>query len=426
MKTRLNKFTFFLFIIFVFTIIIYSFVIDLKNVSKYMSNDLRSRVVASRLLNENIDPYFKKWEPGDKLIYIDPRDFPSRPVSRVTTPPTVLFFQSITINFTYRTQKYISLFSQWFALIVTIFLLTNDINQSRKKVTISLSILMIFSVSWFWRFHVDAGQLYVFYTMLFSFSYFLMKNKNNSNVFEAGLVIGFLSAFRPNAIVFCSPQIVLKNFNFMKGMLIGFVTNILLSIYIWGISPWIKYLKAINIHGKIHQGILKFDYITNSMEYRINNVEGVKYFDDLPRFIYTDSSLQILTRLNSRYLILLFMVIMIIYTVFLFQNRKNIDTVDSIFFSGITAVIISEFFIPAARLAYYDVIWILPLCLAIKNALNNKKIVFDILLILAGILMLLFAEKYIPLGFIGPYITLISTVHISTIYIRGLYDRKLL
>jgi hypothetical protein len=56
-------------------------------------------VVATRLLNNGIDPYYYKWKPGDSELFLDPRDFPDRPMSRVTVPPTTLLINNVFSGF---------------------------------------------------------------------------------------------------------------------------------------------------------------------------------------------------------------------------------------------------------------------------------------------------------------------------------------
>ncbi len=391
-----------------------------------MSNDLRSRVVAVRLLNDGIDPYFFKWTTGVPEEYLDPRDFPSRSVSRVTVPPTVLVLQGIFADSNYKVQKYLSVLLQWLALVVSIILLTKDIKGKKKRMVLTLIILASISSTWFWRFHVDAGQLYIMYVMLFAISYYAMKTHNKSGHLISGLILGILVSLRPNAIVFFIPVIVLKRTRIIVGAILGFFINIMISFAIWGISPWISYYRAIKIHGEIHLGLLDVDLIPNSIVYGLNEVEGVIRFDDVPRFLYTDSSLQFLIGLSSKDLVIALAAILCIYMYVLFINRKSIITIECIYLLGISAVIISEFFIPAARLSYYDVIWIIPLCLMFVLDIDYNEKVFIIVLILIGVFTLSLAENYFICGVSGPYIALMATIYATTIYTRGFLRQKLL
>jgi len=227
MPKHIKKYILLVLILFSIIIILRGAMTDLKNIDQYMSNDLRNRVVAAGLLNEGINPYFYKWTPGESIKYLDPRDFPSRSVSRVTVPPTVLVIQSMFIELSYKVQKYLWLLFQWLALLLSIFFLTADIKDKNNKILLSLSMLVIFSGAWFWRFHVDAGQLYIIYVMLFSASYYIMKKNNNSNSFISGLILGFLAGLRPNAIIFFIPLIVLRKIRVMLGVFLGFLINIM-------------------------------------------------------------------------------------------------------------------------------------------------------------------------------------------------------
>jgi hypothetical protein len=400
-------------------IIVYGLIKDINNMENYMANDLRSRVVAVRLLNNGTDPYFYKWKASEDIIFLDPRDFPNRPVSRVTVPPTILVIHNSLLKFSYIVQKYIWLIIQWISLIVSIYIFTLGIGNKQYRIMLMVSILVFFSSTWFWRFHVDAGQLYIIYILIFSISYYVLRKSENFDSTLSGIILGCLIAMRFNTIVFCIPLIILRKVKTILGIIFGYFINILCSISLWGLEPWINYFKAIRIHGLIHLGLLKIDNITNSAYFNIKEVENVKKFDILPRFLYSDSSLQGLLNLSTIKLAIFLTFVIFIYIFILFLKRKNINTVEIIFLSGITAVIISEFFIPATRYAYYDVIWLIPLCLLIKSTKQYKMRYFDLIIIIMGILVLSLAENYYVLSIIGPFISLIGTIHSIIVEIKN-------
>ena len=73
-------------------------------------------------------------------------------------------------------------------------------------------------------------------------------------------------------------------------------------------------------------------------------------------------------------------ILLIIVVLLLVFYKKNIS-VSIVFLVGITLVFIAEFFIPAARYSYYNIIWLIPLALIIINhdsirSLLNRTIVF--------------------------------------------------
>lgn len=396
---------------------------DIYNTERYMMNDFRSRVVATRLLNYGIDPYFYKWSPGDSELYLDPRDFPDRPMSRVTVPPTALLINDLLLGFSYSNQKRVWLILQWVALLVCISIISIKLNTRNGKLFFWTLGLTLFASSWFWRFHVDAGQLYIFYIMLLLSSYYILSVHKAGDSFLAGLIIGFTASLRPNEIVFCIPFFVAKKIRTLSGTVIGFITNIALSVSIWGTAPWINYFRAISLHGKVHLGWLN-SVKPNSLIYNIKQVEGVTNFDVIPRFLYSDSSLQKIFKVSSPVLVITLSVILLIYMYFLFHNRKKLISIDAIVFAGITAIVISEFFIPASRYAYYDIIWLFPLGLLLKIYENRSGInkIVNLAIIIFTIALLSLGETFLMIATIVPHVLAFFIVWVSTVIIRDAKD----
>jgi hypothetical protein len=403
---------------------------DIINVNTYMMNDLRSRVVAVRLLDNNIDPYFYKWTPGDPETYLDPRDFPGRSISRVTVPPTALVIQGFFTNFSYLIQKNIWLCVQWFSLLLSLFFLSAGLKNRQNKFLVWILGLTLIAGSWLWRFHIDAGQLYIFYVMLISAAYFILKSNIKGKSFISGFILGLLASLRPNTIVFCLPFLVLKKIRILSGISTGLILNLVVSLSLWGIEPWLNYFKAMKIHEQIHLGAVKITSIPNSIVYRLKEVEGINHFDVIPRFLYSDSSLQGLLRpvmsVSSVILIIALAIIFTVYLLFLISYRKNIISTEMLLLCGITAVIISEFFIPATRFAYYDVIWIIPLGLLIimQDRYPMKSVNIGVLFYVLGLLILAIGSNIMLFAVEGPFILFISTVYICYWCIKNTGEKK--
>lgn len=399
-------------------IAIFGLLADIINVNTYMMNDLRSRVVAARLLDNNIDPYFYKWIPGDQETYLDPRDFPGRLISRVTVPPTVLVIQGLFSNLSYLIQKNIWLFVQWISLLFSLLFLSINLKNKKNRFLIWIVGLMLVAGNWLWRFHVDAGQLYIVYVMLISSGYFILKRDIKGKSFISGFILGLLISLRPNTIFFCLPLLVLKKIRILSGAAAGFILNLFVSISIWGITPWLSYSKAIKIHEMIHLGIGEISSLPNSVVYGLKEVEGVSHFDVIPRFLYTDSSLQGVLKstmlVSSGTLIIALALVLTIYLLFLIRYRKHIISTEMLFFSGITAVIISEFFLPATRFVYYDVIWIIPLSLLIiiQDKYPGNSVNIGIIFYVFGLFILALSSNIMLFAVEGPLVLLFGTVYI--------------
>ncbi|MHA2017027.1 MAG: hypothetical protein ACTSXY_02005, partial [Promethearchaeota archaeon] len=107
---------------------------DTVNTLKYGALDLRNRVVGVRVLLNEEDPYFFKWEQDTPEEFVDARDFYSNfPMSRLTVPPSVLLLHSPFASIPYKTQQILWAFIQWLLLLLSIILLSNTTDSIIKK-----------------------------------------------------------------------------------------------------------------------------------------------------------------------------------------------------------------------------------------------------------------------------------------------------
>ncbi len=104
--------------------------LDTVNTLKYGAVDLRNRVVGTRLLLEDEDPYFFKWQQDTPEELVDARDFYSNfPMSRLTVPPSILVLHAPFTSIPYKTQQILWAFIQWLLLLLSIFLLVDHCIQ---------------------------------------------------------------------------------------------------------------------------------------------------------------------------------------------------------------------------------------------------------------------------------------------------------
>lgn len=108
---------------------IVGFLQDLENTATYGGIDLRNRVVGARLIKINHDPYFFKWNENYSELFLDSKDYPNLPVSRVTVPPTILIIHSFISDLPYKIQRYLWTVLQWFLILFSIFFFTLSVNN---------------------------------------------------------------------------------------------------------------------------------------------------------------------------------------------------------------------------------------------------------------------------------------------------------
>lgn len=115
------------------------FIVDVRSTFTYPGTDLRNRVVGTRLMLENIDPYIFKWQPGLSEKFYDPLDVPTGLVSKLSVPPTVLTLHAAIAKLPYIQQEVIWLLVQWTALVGTVLIFLKTCH-SRHKAHLILGI----------------------------------------------------------------------------------------------------------------------------------------------------------------------------------------------------------------------------------------------------------------------------------------------
>ena len=213
-------------LIFAIFISITGFFNDISNTVKFGGVDLRNRVVGARLLIDKQDPYHYKWQKGDSPLFLDPRDNPDWKVNRVTVPPTVLMFHTSFSWLGYKIQRYLWLFVQWFLLLGSIFLFSKSSGSNAKSKLIWICGLFFVGSSFFWRLHVERGQIYILYVFLITLSYWIYTKKRNDSEIWSGIIAGIAMSLRPPLIVLSLPMLIYKRINFIAGNIIGIIIGI--------------------------------------------------------------------------------------------------------------------------------------------------------------------------------------------------------
>ena len=356
-------------LIFAIFLSITGFFSDVSNTIKYGGVDLRNRVVGSRLLINHKDPYHYKWKEGNSTLFLDPRDNPDWKVNRVTVPPTVLMFHASFSWLNYKIQRYIWLLVQWFLFIGSLFLFSKSSGSKTKSKIIWICGLFFVGSSFFWRLHVERGQIYILYVFLIALSYWMYSRKNIKNEIWSGIVVGIAMSLRPPLIVLSLSMLISKKFKFIAGNFIGLIVGIGSTFLFATCNTWLNYYTAMREHGIIH---LHSQYDA-SMNYPFQNIEGISNLWGLANIPIFDTSLQFIfgsigMSLTSHVLIA-FLVLMLLtsYVIFkkIFNNQMQFSM---ILLYGTIIVFISEFFLPAARFSYNNVILLSVFSLIIINS----------------------------------------------------------
>lgn len=349
------------------------FLQDMENSANYGGIDLRNRVIGARLVKANYDPYYFKWNEGYSEFFLDPRDHPNLPVSRVTVPPTILMIHSLFSDIPYKFQRYLWTIIQWVLLIISIFFFSRSVKNDIKSKLIWIISLFFIASSFIFRLHVERGQIYILYVFLFALSYYVYNSNFKINKLLSGIIMGYVTALRFPMVLIGLPFLFCKRWKFIVGQIVGFAIGILTSFWFVGYEIWISYFNAMTIHSKVHLGVIKI----TTERYPYVDIEDMKNLWIWARLPIMDSSIQGIARKYigiqiSNNILLICLIISITFLIILFLKiNKQYRNHNFIFFYGILIILVSELFLPAARFSYNNVI-LLPIFSLI--IINSKEI----------------------------------------------------
>ncbi len=287
-----------------------------------------------------------------------------------------------------------------------------------------------FANSFFWRIHVNSGQIYIVYIFLLSLAWFLLNSSAKYKNILSGFFVGLTASLRPPFLLFFIPFLIQRQYSFLLGGFTGILFGFLASLAVANIFIWKSYISA--ILGMT--GIINLNQYLPLDEPRFNNsiiypkiIEGIAVNIDSPveYKILEDSSIyRILNFLNIPHvvetLIIGAIITIALLSLLIIQYNSNKKDLDFMFLFGSLICLISDFFIPIARYSYYDIQWILPLAI-IYNKVNSAQLLSNklIVLLLPGLLLALGCFSWIPkfLFFssflIGFYVLLTSSMIIQ-------------
>jgi Glycosyltransferase family 87 len=385
--------------IFILVLLVYAVIIAALGITydtfytmKYGGIDLRNRVVGTRNLLAGNDPYYTKWDAETPEYLVDGRDYQMLSVSRCTATPSFLLMHVPFAKIPYKTQQYIWFTIQELMLILSLLILAR---AAKEKYKIILIIGFIFFLgSTFWRMHIANGQVYILFVFAISLAYFILKSSLKNKEFWTGFILGISTCWRPPLMLAGIPFLVNQKWKVISGGILGILFGFLSTFFVAGITTWKNYFSAMKIHGLFHSGFLqpKLSIHPNS-----NNIESIRnsfFSADVPG---TDSSIQGLANkffgysLNSTYLWLGLIVVIVLLSLNLWKNSKKSVSIEVLFYQGTVLVLISEYFLPAARLSYNNVIWLIPLSMLIIMVKDWRKLLnFPLIFLLVG-----FAANYL-------------------------------
>lgn len=369
--------------------IIHAIFLSVHIVKNSAGVDLRNRVVGSRLLIQGIDPYSFVWQTGMSERLLDPNF--KYAASRITVPPTVLVCVSLISWLEYTDILKVWLGLEWLAVFVMVFLLSWSLRLNTRARTWLLVFVALFTHAPPWLLHVDRGQTYIFYALLFCGAFaFLYKSTmgiivRKNYFFLSILCMIMLISVWPPAIFILIPLFFSINY-FLYGLL-TLITGLLfflVPIYILiGSEVWQHYyLSMRRIYDVIHLNVVA---PVSTPVY----IEGMNMIKTYYNITYSNKFKVALTEMGIHFdqLFLFWGFIAIIVGVYLAKKLYRDKSPTRLFLCGyvIHVLVIMSFF-QRTNFSYKAVQWFLPMVLSLWLCLNKKK--WDLKYWLAFILIL--------------------------------------
>lgn len=371
--------------IFVILTILKSFVLT----NEYGGADLRTRVVASRLITTPNSPYFYKWNPDDGERYLDPLDVQARKVNGNVVTPAVLI-----VMYPLSKLSYPAIHMIWTVLLIltglgAVYMLCKNVD-SNTTVIASSFILLGLICSEYWLYNIERGQMYIFYAFLFALMYRCYNSTWKYSAFLSGFIGGFFILFRPFAIVIGIGFLLHGKWKWVMGCLAGFILACAIFI-LPKPSLWPDYFNAMQeyVHEHLSGGPVQAS--VNELSDKPNTIESATNLTEYSDFDVArlETAHQYLKKLgiiiNDKQAMVLYGITVLVLGFFFFRLRKKNSTSASLFLFGFLLFILAELFSATDRGAYNLILWLFPLAIICVQARYN----IPVLIIMAlGLLLL--------------------------------------
>lgn len=344
--------------------------------------DLHIRILGSRLLAFNENPYTYFWHPNDSYLLYNPSLAEYANVNGVTSTPFVLWLQKALASLNYCTIKII-----WWCIEEVLLLATIVINflmiKNNRKFILLLLISVFFLYSRNWWLHINNGQLYVVYAFIFSLSaYFLFIKKTLLPIWSFLLAVLIRPFFAITVLPFLS---------FNLKVITHFFAALILGVVLFFISTNIQTAKQYNAAMKIYatektngfdsvaknKDFLHGNYTTEScVDKNVISNESITFAGCLFSLQHYLVKLKYFNSNTSFYALVLLFIVAISFLITKKLNYTNSDE-GKILFSFLL-YLLCELITPASRNPYSLVQYLS--CIAIVlNALNYKFILLLII-----------------------------------------------
>lgn len=342
-----------------------SFGLDVANVTQGGAIDLRNRITGIRLLAHQIDPYHYKWHEPEPEEYGDPYNNPLLKVSKTTATPALLLLHLPLAELPYRLAQFLWFLLQWLLLLGTAWLWWRACATSRQCWLLALCTVA-FTYTSAWRLHAERGQAYVLLLFLLACWLIATLDPKKGNCFLTGLLAGVLITLRPPFLLLL-PFLALHRRGQLAGAAVGLVLGIGLPM-LWDGTCWSDYASAMQTYSVYYRA----DISPHDEQAYPATMEGIPTESILAYYVpipYADFSAHALLRwlgFAPFPALPLILALVVSFALWLWLSR---DQRLEALLLGMTAwLFLADFFLPAYRNSYNDVLILNVLALALVTS----------------------------------------------------------
>jgi hypothetical protein len=366
-------------------------------------NDLRNRVVGSRLQMAGLSPYTHQWKNGDPETLLDPFERPEWVVNGNTVTPTLSILTAPLNPLPYpRITVWWTVIS--FALFVGILLLAMRLaNRFQKPLWVLLpASLFLFTAAW--RLHLYSGQIYIFYAFLMLAWYMCAAENKN---WLAGLLAALLVAVRLPAALVILPWLLLNtNRKAQMAFITGGLLMVVLNVLGASVSNWQDYFYSMRLHGYELYGTIPTEPVQLALPATVEGIStqitgGMQQYGS--RLSADILSLQKLllqwgVTMPPLYFSMVFLATCTLLSWFI-KGKRDLTTfsLPQLALAGFLLYMLAEYLVPAPRFTYNFVQWMLPVVIISTNGRFPQRLPRAALLLMtAGLLLNIFKIPFLP------------------------------